>query len=139
MRNLILKIATLFLVLSVSFVKPVFADVATTSTSTAQVSTPPNTNQIANVLCSIILILQGRIGRVIALAAIITLGIAFFLGAVEWKGVVTLVIGLGLLFGAKTVALLMLPNYIIINNPNSGTSGVTTPEALVAQACRHRL
>jgi type IV secretory pathway VirB2 component (pilin) len=83
-------------------------------------------NPLVDVLCQIVIFMQGRIGRAISLGVLFSFGILFFLGKVSWPQIVTMSIGLGLLFGAKSVALLVLPYYI----EQDGDVQVTTSDAI---------
>ena len=85
------------------------------SVNPAQISSDGNTknqSDLSNALCTLILILNGRIARVIAAVAIFAIGIMFFMGKITWPVIVTIGIAMGLVFGAKVVAIALLPRAI---------------------------
>ena len=98
-------------------------------------------NAAAAVLCDIILLIRGRIGRALALIAIMTTAWGFMLGHSNWQRVSSLVVGFGLLFGAEGIAYIILPSTI------KGVAGTTasgfilnpsksyTPQVIVSQVC----
>lgn len=90
---------------------------------------------LSDSLCQIILILNGRVGRALAAIAIFGLGIAFFLGKITWTLITTMGIGMGVLFGAKTVTLMLLPYSVKTVNPDTGTQEDVSPEELIRKAC----
>ena len=85
---------------------------------------------LLDVLCQIILFLQGRFGRSIAIGGIVTMGIGLFLGKFTWTQMTVFGVGIGLLFGAKEMALVLLPYYLY----QDGDVKVTTSEA-ISTAC----
>jgi len=99
--------------------------------------TPANTDNVAaNVLCDVIVFVQGRIGRAIALGAIVVMGIQFFLGKVTWTSIVILAVGLALLFGSKSIALVLLKRYIEVKDPNDATKvTMMSTEQAVREVC----
>jgi type IV secretion system protein VirB2 len=57
---------------------------------------------IANVLCNVIEIAQGQVGKTIATLIIISLAIGLFLGKITWGVAIAVAVGMGVLFGANT-------------------------------------
>jgi len=98
-------------------------------------------NQAAKVLCDIIMLMRGRIARAIAMIAIIGIAVSFFVAKMEWQKIMVLAIGIGLIYGAQTVAYLLLPSTITgvngvmadgtVYDPNKKYS----PEELVRNVC----
>jgi type IV secretory pathway VirB2 component (pilin) len=74
-------------------------DIAAATTATGN----PNENNIALVLCNVIIILQGNIARGIAAGGVIFLGFSLFLGKISWGTAMALGIGLGAIFGAQQI------------------------------------
>lgn len=98
-------------------------------------------NQLATVLCDVILFIRGRFGRAIALVAIMSTSWGFVLGHADWQRIATLVVGLGLLFGAEGLAYIILPA-TIQGVSGSMTSGIIykanekyTPQYIVKNVC----
>ena len=92
------------------------------------------TTPLTDALCTIILVLNGRIGRAIAAMAIIGVGYAFWASKISWVMIVTVGIGIGIIFGAKTVAIAMLPNTVKVTDTN-GNLVTVTPDELIRDAC----
>ncbi|MSO13393.1 TrbC/VirB2 family protein [Rickettsiales endosymbiont of Trichoplax sp. H2] len=59
--------------------------------------------QIANVLCNVISIAQGNVGKTIAILVIISIAIGLFLGKITWGVAIAVSVGMGVLFGANSV------------------------------------
>jgi type IV secretory pathway VirB2 component (pilin) len=91
-------------------------------------------NEVANVICQVIIFLQGRIGRAIALAALVVMGIQFFLGKVTWTSIVVTGVGFALLFGSKSIALVILKKYVETRNSTGDIVKISTGEA-VSKVC----
>jgi len=83
-------------------------------------------NPLIDTLCQVIIFMQGRTGRAIALGMLFSMGIMFFLGKITWPQIVTFGIGLAILFGAKNIALMILPYYIM----DESNAEITTDEAI---------
>jgi type IV secretory pathway VirB2 component (pilin) len=108
------------------------------SVNPAQISSDGNTknqSDLANALCTLILILNGRIARVIAAVAIFAIGIMFFMGKITWPVIVTIGIAMGLVFGAKVVAIALLPRAIQTYDQTQGEITTTTTSEIISQAC----
>jgi type IV secretory pathway VirB2 component (pilin) len=91
-------------------------------------------NQLATSLCQLILLLNGRIGRAIAVIAIFTLAILFMTSKLTVPVFLTFIIGIAMLFGAKSIALIMLPSYVKVKEADRGVV-TKTPEELIKQVC----
>jgi type IV secretory pathway VirB2 component (pilin) len=91
-------------------------------------------NQLATSLCQIILLLNGRIGRAIAVIAILTLALLFMTSKLTVPVFLTFIVGIALLFGAKSIALVLLPSYVEVKEPDRGVVK-KTPEELIKQVC----
>ena len=76
-------------------------------------------NGAAAVLCDVILLFRGRIGRAIAIFSVMSVSWSFIIGNADWQKLTTIVIGCGLLFGAEGFAYIILPSVV------TGVSGVT--------------
>jgi type IV secretion system protein VirB2 len=59
--------------------------------------------QIANVLCNVISIAQGNVGKTIAILVIISIAIGLFLGKITWGVAIAVSVGMRVLFGANSV------------------------------------
>ena len=92
-------------------------------------------SSLSSTLCQLILIVNGRVGRAMAAIAIFGLGIAFFLGKITWTLITTLGIGLGTLFGAKSIALVLLPYAVTVTDPSSGAQVTATPDEIIRKVC----
>lgn len=95
----------------------------------------PDQSQLVNSLCTLILILNGRIARVLAAVAIFAVGIMFFLGKITWPVLTTIGVAMGLVFGAKTVAIIMLPRAVYVHDAYQEETLVKTPSEIISQAC----
>ena len=91
-------------------------------------------NQLASSICQLILLLNGRTGRAIAVIAIIALAFMFTASKIPLSVFVTFIVGMALLFGAKSIALVMLPSYVKVKDADRG-SVKRSPEELIKQVC----
>lgn len=100
-------------------------------------ATSSTDNAMADVLCTIIVFLQGRIARVVASAAIIVFGFGFFLGKVSWTTIVIMCIGFSMAFGAKGVAIFLLQSQgLVIYKTKAGEDPkYTSPESIINSTC----
>jgi type IV secretory pathway VirB2 component (pilin) len=69
-------------------------------------------NPALRVLCEVIIFLQGRIGRAFASITIVVAAWEFTTGGIKWQSIATLLVGFGLFWFPKTMALSVLPDYI---------------------------
>lgn len=90
---------------------------------------------LVNSLCTLIMILNGRIARVMAAVALFVLGILFFMGKITWPILVTVPIAFGIIFGAKTVAIALLPRATQIYNTREKSVETKTSSEIITQAC----
>ena len=133
---------SLFLAFLLLFSSTVFAETSTSdnieSVNPTQVNEQgrvESQSELVNALCTLILILNGRIARVIAAVAIFAIGIMFFMGKITWQIIVTIGIALGLVFGAKNVAILLLPRAVHVYDEHQGEVSTKTTSQIVTQAC----
>ena len=75
---------------------------ASASASASQQNDAPG-GQIAGVLCNVISIAQGNVGKTIAILVIISIAIGLFLGKITWGVAIAVSVGMGVLFGANSV------------------------------------
>ena len=98
-------------------------------------------NQATQQLCSIIQLFNGRIMRGMMLFAMFGLLMTFILGQISWDKIMVLVVGIGLVGNAGTIALLILPSTVtgISGTLNDGTvfnpTKKYTPEELLTKVC----
>ena len=59
--------------------------------------------KIEDVLCNVLDLVQGPIGKGIGMVAIIFLGVSLFMGKVSWGLAISTAIGLGFIFGASGI------------------------------------
>jgi len=131
-----------FLVFLLLFNSSVFADTATSDniesvnpTQINQQGRVEGQSELVNALCTLILILNGRIARVIAAVAIFAIGIMFFMGKITWQIIATIGVALGLVFGAKNVAILLLPRAVNVYDEHQGDIATKTTSQIITQAC----
>lgn len=61
------------------------------------------TDAVSNVMCTVLNIVQGKLGKGIAAFAIIFIGISLFMGKVSWGLAVSTALGIGAIFGAGSL------------------------------------
>ena len=126
-----------FLSLSVSFANE-FGGGSITTVNTEHLqsdSTAPGQNDLTNALCTLILMLNGRVARVMAAVAIFAVGIMFFMGKITWPVLTTIGVAMGLVFGAKTVAIIMLPRAVYVYDERDEDMNIKTSSEIITQAC----
>jgi len=95
-----------------------------------------NNNEALNVICDIIIFLQGRIGRAIATVSVMMTAWEFSQGSIKWQGIVITMIGIGMFFAPKTLALFVLPSYIRGIEGGGYDPGQTyTPDEIISCFC----
>jgi len=93
-------------------------------------------NPALKTICDIIMFLQGRIGRSLAMFSVMLSAWSFTSGNLKWHDMVTLAIGIGLFYAPKTFALFLLPEYIQgITGDGYDPSLKYTPEEIITCAC----
>jgi type IV secretory pathway VirB2 component (pilin) len=81
-------------------------------------------NQLATSLCQVILLLNGRIGRAIAIIATLVLAFTFMSSKLNVAAFLAVIVGITMIFGAKSIALILLPSFVEVRDPGSfSTSG----------------
>ena len=60
-------------------------------------------NKISQILCNVVNLITGNIGKAISVLIIITLAIALFLGKVSWGMAIAVAVGMGIMFGAPGI------------------------------------
>ena len=63
------------------------------------------TQTLTQVLCNVIGVVQGNVGKTISIIIVISLAIGLFLGKVTWG--VAVAMGIGILFGANTMVVFL--------------------------------
>jgi type IV secretion system protein VirB2 len=58
-------------------------------------------NAISQVLCKVVDLLTGTVGKAIATIAIVVIGISLFMGKISWPVAAATAVGIGLIFGAS--------------------------------------
>ena len=64
-------------------------------------------NKISDILCNVVKLITGNIGKAISVLIIITLAIALFLGKVSWGMAIAVAVGMGIMFGAPGIVSLV--------------------------------
>ena len=90
---------------------------------------------LVNSLCTLIMIMNGRLARVMAAVAIFVIGIFFFMGKITWPVLISVPIAFGIIFGAKTVAIALLPRATQIYNTREKALETKTSSEIITQAC----
>jgi type IV secretory pathway VirB2 component (pilin) len=89
---------------------------------------------VAEVICDVTALLIFDVGRGIATLSIIALGVAAMYGKATWAQAVTLAMGIGIIFGALSLAPLLVFSISNISMASFGCVGVLGAQALgVAQ------
>ncbi len=92
-------------------------------------------SSLVNTLCTLIMVLNGRFARVMAAVAIFVLGIMFFMGKITWPILIAVPVAFGIIFGAKTVAIALLPRATQIYNARENSLETKTTSEIITQAC----
>jgi len=88
-----------FLSRSLVFFLISFLIIANCETAFADASADP----IGEQLCSIINVIQGNTAKVIAIAALLSVGVGLFMGKVNWGVALTTAVGVVIMFGAGNI------------------------------------
>lgn len=67
------------------------------------------TDDVTKVICKVIGLITGGIGKAIAILIVISLAIALFLGKVTWGLAIAVMVGIGVLFGAEYIVSTVTP------------------------------
>jgi len=62
-----------------------------------------NKNAFIDAFCAMYKFITSSVGKGVALAAVVTIGVFFFLGKITWGSVAAVAIGIGAMFGAPAV------------------------------------
>ncbi len=73
----------------------------------ALVAEPASASTVYVILCSIVGIIQGQMGRAMATLAVLMLGIGALYGKVSWPMAIMVAVGVSVIFGAQTLVSLM--------------------------------
>ncbi len=104
------------------------------SNSVIQSASSSSGNALVDTICMIVVVMQGRVGRVIGMVFIISGGYLFFLGKINWQWIIVGCVGLGILFGAKSIVVMILPKYMQTIDAN-GNKTVSTASKVLETAC----
>jgi len=77
--------------------------VSSPSVGNASTSSLAEDNAITRVLCNVYRIVTGKAGKTFAAFAIISAGIGFFTGKLQWGLLIALTLGIAAIFGAPTI------------------------------------
>lgn len=87
-------------------------------------------------LCQVMIFLQGRFGRALAVISIMVAAWEFTSGAAKWQSIATLAVGLGMFWAPKTMALYILPSYVTGLQGEGYDPNVNyTPDEILSCAC----
>lgn len=119
--------------------------VSSTSGGTDQASSTGNqqtsANAAARILCDVIIFLRGRVGRAMALIAVMLIAANMILGQIDWKAIVTFAVGATLLFQGQSIVYVIMPatmtgiNGVSASGKVFNPSSPYTPEEIVSQIC----
>ena len=112
MKTFIKKISAIFLAISIIFSLLIVANVAEAQNSgssqpasaqTSATSASADDNALTRVLCNVMRIVTGNAGKTFAAFAIISAGIGFFTGKLQWGLLIALTLGIAAIFGAPKI------------------------------------
>ena len=112
LRSLVLFLISLLIVTSYEIA---FAANTTSSTGSS------NADPIGQQLCSIITVVQGNTAKVIAIAALLSVGIGLFMGKVNMGVALTTALGVVIMFGAPKIV-----GFLGATSGNCSTSSATS-------------
>jgi|GEM_PF-4686181 len=138
--NKLKKTFALFLIVTgiLTFQVESFADTQTLDNiDSSQINTRNDTKTVNNVatrkdntvdyfICLLIVVMTGKIARVIFALAIFAWGVLFFMGKVSWVLFVVTSVGIALVFGATSIVISILPRATQVIDNTSGTSVIKT-------------
>jgi hypothetical protein len=85
-----------------------------------------NDNTVDYFICLLIVVMTGKIARVIFALAIFAWGILFFMGKVTWQIFVVTSVGVALVFGSVAIVIAILPRATQVIDNTSGTPVIKT-------------
>ena len=85
-----------------------------------------NDNTVDYFICLLIVVMTGKIARVIFALAIFAWGVLFFMGKVTWQIFVVTSVGIALVFGASAIVISILPRATQVIDNTSGTPVIKT-------------
>ena len=98
-------------------------------------------NSAASVLCDVISLMRGRIGRAITMFAILGLAVGFVMGNISWQKLMMVSVGIGIFYAAESIAFVILPSMVTgvsgtmangtVFNPNAKY----TPQFILQNVC----
>jgi type IV secretory pathway VirB2 component (pilin) len=98
-------------------------------------------NSAATVLCDIISLMRGRIGRAITMFAILGLAVTFVMGNISWQKLMMVSVGIGIFYAAESIAFVILPSTVsgITGTMSNGTvfspNAKYTPQFILQNVC----
>lgn len=96
------------------------------NTQTVNGSIMRTDNTVDYFICLLIVVMTGKIARVIFALAIFAWGVLFFMGKVSWQIFVVTSVGIALVFGASTIVISLLPRATQVIDNTSGTPVIKT-------------
>lgn len=106
-------------------------------TETINGVTTRNDNTVDYFICLLIVVLTGKIARVIFALSIFAWGILFFMGKVSWQIFVITAVGIGLVFGAVSIVIAILPRATQVIDTSGDTAKIVTktPSQMIREKC----
>jgi len=101
MKKISKIISKLFLVLLLSFSTVSVANAASGGTTVSVTTT--DDNSLTRTLCNVMKIVTGTAGKTFAAFAIISAGVGFFTGKLQWGLLIALCLGIAAIFGAPKI------------------------------------
>ena len=99
MKTFIKKISAIFLTIFLILSSSQIAN----AQSVTSVSASADDNALTRVLCNVMKIVTGNAGKTFAAFAIISAGIGFFTGKLQWGLLIALTLGIAAIFGAPKI------------------------------------
>ncbi len=98
-------------------------------------------NSAASVLCDVISLMRGRIGRAITMFAILGLAVGFVMGNISWQKLMMVSVGIGIFYAAESIAFVILPSTVrgVSGTMANGTvfdpNAKYTPQFILQNVC----
>jgi type IV secretory pathway VirB2 component (pilin) len=99
MKTFIKKISAIFLTIFLILSSSQIAN----AQSITSISASADDNSLTRVLCNVMRIVTGNAGKTFAAFAIISAGIGFFTGKLQWGLLIALTLGIAAIFGAPKI------------------------------------